>query len=266
MSLHYDSSPWAPARPRWDPSVSYEPSKLHSYNPHSRPRKSALKRPAHWAFSPHFNESPLRGFPKSHSTIHPFLACSDTPTILWDISTNPERIAPPHLYHWEVFRLLSESATDTPVRSLEIVHKDGLWEANFVVRAGDAPPHFCASRSFVTAGDVLYTLYHQFQKRIDRANYERMCAKFPHLKDGVVAAYWERCQHGRTREGAMEEINQGIRIVDLFMGSLTWVGLTFGRNERELRLHVRPGRPVQGSGGSGGRGQTARTARTNADC
>lgn len=137
----------------------------------------------------------------------------------------------------------SESATDTPFRSIDIIHKDGLWEGTFPVRAGYAPRHFCQSRGHVTVGDVLYTLYDVLRKPLGRTDYDRLCAKYPHLKDGVVHAYWDRCRHGRSREEEDREIQRGIRLVDLFMGSLTWVGLTFGQNSREFRLHVRPGRP-----------------------
>ena len=230
-------------RPRWDASVYYEPPVLHSYNPHSLPRKSALKRRAQFSYSPHFDESPLDMYHRNHASIHPLLASSDTPALVWDVSTSPKRIVPRDLSYEHRYRALSESATDTPCRSLEVVHKDGLWEGSFPVRSRYAPYHFSQPSEFVTVGDVVYSLYDSFRKPVIRSEYDRLCASFPHLKDGVLNAYWDRCMFGRSEEEADKEINRGIRVVDLFMGSLTWVGLTFGRNSRELRLHVRPGRP-----------------------
>jgi len=245
MSVHYAvPDPWAPMRPRWDPSVSYEPTVLHRYNPHSQPRKPALKRPARFSFSPHFNESPLHDFSRSHASIHPFLASTDRPALIWDISVNPERIVPSYSFRGDWYRMMSEPATETPHTSLDVVHKDGMWQAAFNARAGYAPPHFSRPSTYVTVGDVLYTLYDRFRRPVRNEDYDRVCTKFKHLKDGVLHAYWDRCQYGRTTQEAQQEINQGIRVVDLFMGSLTWVGLTCGSSSRELRLHVRPGRPM----------------------
>ncbi|THH18308.1 hypothetical protein EUX98_g8980 [Antrodiella citrinella] len=240
----YHADPWAPMRPRWDTSVSYEPTILHHYNPHSQPRKPALKQPARFHISPHFNESPLHGVPQSHASVHPFLASTDRPALIWDISSHPSHIAPAHPFAGDWYRAMSEPATSTPHTTLEVVHKDGMWQAAFHARAGYAPPHFSRPGAHVTVGDVLYTLYDRFRRPVHADEYERVCTKFKHLKDGVLHAYWDRCALGRSEEGAREEVNKGIRVVDLFMGSLTWVGLTCGSSSRELRLHVRPGRPM----------------------
>ncbi|KAH8104560.1 hypothetical protein BXZ70DRAFT_595424 [Cristinia sonorae] len=237
------SSIWEPRRPsaRLSPYVLYEPTTVHHYNPNSLPRKSALKRHSQFSVSPHFYEKEL---PPCHSSIHHLLASSDRPALLWDISTRPENIVLPYSRGGDARLLLSEPATDTPSPKVELVYQDALWRTRFTVHAGDARHGFSKRKSFVTVGDILYSLYDQFRKPVYSNYYDELFRRAPHLKRGVEDAHRDRCRHGNSIEREQRELKAGLRLVDLFMGSLTWVGLTYGESFYELRLHVRPGRPV----------------------
>ena len=158
------------------------------------------------------------------AAIHPLLAVSKTPSLIYDMSRHISSLRPSHLSLSP--HRLAEPATEPPMTSLVIVCHHLPWRIN--VRARQ-------QNGYITVADVMEGLYRALRLNVTEGEFRLLSHDMKHQ---VNKAFEQRYRRASFMEYAHEKA-QGLRRVDFLGGKNTFLGLSSTKEGgRVWRLNV----------------------------
>ena len=157
-----------------------------------------------------YTYSPLPSVP---AAIHPLLAVSNSPSLIYDMSRHISSLRPsnpslsPHL--------LDEPATLPRMPSLTIICPHLPWRINLKARQ---------QNGYITVADVMDGLYHALRLSSTEAEFRSLLSY--DLKQNVSEAYRQRYRRASHVMEYKHEKAQGLRRVDFLRGKNTFMGLS----------------------------------------
>ena len=161
--------------------------------------------------SPYRAWSPLPPLPSID--IHPLLAVSKTPSLIYDMSRHISSLYPSHPSLSP--HRLAEPATEPPMTSLVIVCDHLPWPINIRARQHNG---------YITVADVMDGLYRDLRLNVTEGEYSLLLLSHD-MKHQVKKAYEQRYRSASFMEYAHEKA-QGLRRVDFLGGKNTFMGLS----------------------------------------
>ena len=160
------------------------------------------------------------------AAIHPLLAVSKTPSLIYDMSRHISSLHPSHPSLSP--HRLAEQATEPPMTSLVIVCHHLPWQID--VRARQ-------QNGYITVADVMDGLYRALRLNVTEGEYKLLPLSHD-MKHQVNKAYEQRYRRASFVEYGYEKA-QGLRRVDFLGGKNTFLGLSSTREgARVWRLNV----------------------------
>ena len=158
--------------------------------------------------------SPLPPLPTIN--IHPLLAVSKTPSLIYDMSRHISSLRPSHpsLSHHR----LAEPATEPPMTSLVIVCHHLPWRIKIRARQ---------QNGYITVADVMDGLYRALRLNVTEGEF-RLLLPSHDMKHQVKKAYEQRYRRASFVEYGYEKA-QGLRRVDFLRKKNTFWGLSSTR-------------------------------------
>lgn len=154
--------------------------------------------------------SPLPSIP---ATIHPLLAVSNTPSLIYDMSRHISSLRPSHPSLSP--HRLAEPATEPPLPSLTIVCPHLPWRINVKARQ---------QNGYITVADVMDGLYRALRLNSTEAEFKLLPSH--DMKHRVNEAYKQRYRRASDVTEYEHEKAQGLRRVDFLGGKNTFMGLS----------------------------------------